>query len=100
MMSPPRPSCLTRVDSTCSVWCMANVTVSLPEDQVEWAKAEGINLSATLRAALDEQRQTRAMQAWLDACPDEPLVGVDAILAAIDADRVEADDQVGGATAA
>ncbi|HVW41018.1 MAG TPA: type II toxin-antitoxin system CcdA family antitoxin [Amycolatopsis sp.] len=72
---------------------MARINVYLPDDLAERAKAADLNVSALVQAALNDELQRRATDAWLTALPTpRRTVSHAAALSALDDARADFGD--------
>jgi post-segregation antitoxin (ccd killing protein) len=70
---------------------MAWLNVYVPDELAERARAADLNLSALTQAAITDELQRRATDAWLTSLPSPTShVSHEAALAALDAGRAEA----------
>ena len=67
---------------------MARMNIYLPDDLVERAKSEGLNVSGLAQDAVAAELDRRLLRTWLDALPyrDQTVTHVD-VLDALDASR-------------
>jgi post-segregation antitoxin (ccd killing protein) len=69
---------------------MARVNVYIPDELAERAKAANVNLSALIQAAIANELQRRATDAWLESLPaPREAVSHRAAVAALDEARAE-----------
>lgn len=67
---------------------MARLSVYLPDDLAERARAAGLNISAAAQEAVTAQLERQALRAWLDALPAGRRTAThDEVLAALAAGR-------------
>lgn len=69
----------------------------VPDELAGRAKAADLNVSALVRAAIADELQRRATDAWLEVLPaPRRVVSHDAALAALDGARAESDGSADG----
>ncbi|WP_431878566.1 type II toxin-antitoxin system CcdA family antitoxin [Amycolatopsis sacchari] len=69
---------------------MARLNVYVPDELAERAKAADLNVSALVQAAIADELQRRATDAWLDALPSpRRTVSHEAAVEAVDGARAE-----------
>jgi post-segregation antitoxin (ccd killing protein) len=77
---------------------MARVNIYLPDELAEEARAEGLNVSALARSAVESELAAHAASDWLTRAAQLPsrAVGHDDVVAAVAAAREELEGDLGG----